>query len=125
MSKTNRGGYQNKNLFTKIISVDLDKVLLIFGHIFFRENGFYWADRAASTTVNALIGIDVVLVGIVIRVNTIHRTDFHTSGVLGIYTGGRNNVCHSVISSFFYDGMHFLLIAIIDFKRCLFLERPF
>ena len=43
----------------EIFGVDIDKTALIFGHVFFGEDGLNRAFRLAGATVNALIGVDV------------------------------------------------------------------
>jgi len=65
----------------------------LLGHVFFRENSAYWACRNASTTVDALIRVNVKLV--VCFVNTFNGTDVHAGFILGTDARLGDDVWHS------------------------------
>src|SRR5262249_52894327 len=92
-------------LAAEVVSIDLNVLLPLFGHIFVAEDGLDRASRLARATVNAFVGIDVELLDafklgfILTRMYAIHRANVHTSGVLGSNTGFGDDIsCHSFLS---------------------------
>src|SRR5919205_1192772 len=66
----------------KVISVDLDEVLLVWRHLILSVDGVDRALRLAGAAVDALVGIDVVLLVLVGRVDAIDGAHGHAAGIL-------------------------------------------
>jgi hypothetical protein len=96
-------------LASEVLGVTLGEVLPLFRQIVHGEDGRDWTDWDASTTVDALNGIDVEhflrAVGgfVLLGMNAIDRTSIHTSGVLGSDTWFCDHVSHNVLEILFSE----------------------
>src|SRR5579885_1497221 len=68
-------------LLEKVIGVELDRGFPAFGHAAFLKDRIHRADRLARAAINALFGIDKILLVLFPGVNAVHRADIHTRGV--------------------------------------------
>ena len=62
----------------KEIAIDLDKVLLVCWHLILRKDRQNGTLADTRSTVDAVIGIDVILIGLWCGVNTVAGTDCDT-----------------------------------------------
>jgi hypothetical protein len=87
-----------------MIGINLSKMLPLLREVIFGEDSLNWTRRLTSSAIYALIGVNVehfcrLKISLVFaRVNTIDRTDIHTSRVLCPYAGFRYNVSHLSLS---------------------------
>src|SRR5262249_49974653 len=88
-------------LLCVVVRIARCKRLPLFRQVLHRENCRDWANRNARAAIDAFCRIDVELRHalmrrlILARVNTIHRADVHTGGVLCADTRLGNHVSHS------------------------------
>ena len=83
----------------EIFGVDIDKTALIFGHVFFGEDGLNRAFRLAGATVNALIGVDVEhgFAFAVDGMDAIDRANLNTGLVFYVDTGFSDIIGHEFL----------------------------
>jgi len=80
--------------------IDLDVLLPLFRDLILWKDSFHRALRDARTAVNTLFRIDIELrlfveSGLITaRVNAVHGTDIHASGVFYIETGFSDDISH-------------------------------
>src|SRR6266700_7931757 len=74
-------------LLLEVVDVDLDELRPLPRHLVLREDGVHRAGVDAGAAVDALIGIDVVHVGVVVGVDAVDRADLHAGGVLDTDAG--------------------------------------
>src|SRR5438045_2052694 len=86
------------SLLLEVVGVDPDEVRPLGRHLVLREDRVDRTGIDASAAVDALVGIDEVLVGGVVGVDAIDRTDLHAGGVLQVDARLGDYVRHRVRS---------------------------
>src|SRR5579884_3192175 len=81
----------------EVVGVDLDELLVLAGYLILGEDGVHGAFRLAGAAVDALVGVDKILVVLVGAIDTIDRADRHTARVLDIDAGLGDHVRHAAI----------------------------
>jgi hypothetical protein len=102
-NRSKLGWSQEKELLTLFcvpVSVDWREAVPFFREIFEGENSGHWANGDTGATINAFGGVDVELRlslesrFVLARMDAVHRTDIHTSGVFCADARLGNHVRH-------------------------------
>src|SRR5205814_7093198 len=78
----------------EVVGVDLDELAPLLRHFILREDRIHRARIDASSTVDALVGVDVVHVRRVVCMDAVDGAYLHARGVFDVYAGLNDDACH-------------------------------